>query len=124
MVPALAGKKRVSRLKQVVLPAPLGPISAWMVPRKTRRSTRLTATNPRNSLERPRVSRITSAASGTGATYLQGCPACKYGSGGSVRSGGGIASFLGNEGGSHAYRIGIVRRLPARRRRLRPAGRH
>src|SRR5262249_17799444 len=64
MVPLVAGRKRVSRLKQVVLPAPLGPISAWMVPRATRRSTRFTATNPRNSLERPRVSRIASA-SGT-----------------------------------------------------------
>src|SRR4051812_29492165 len=64
MVPLLAGKKRVKRLKQVVLPAPLGPISAWMVPRVTRRSTRLTAMNPRNSFDSPRVSRMTSG-SGT-----------------------------------------------------------
>src|SRR5947207_4851136 len=64
MVPFVAGRNRVSRLKQVVLPAPLGPISAWMVPRTTRRSTRLTAMNPRNSLDSPRVSRMTSG-SGT-----------------------------------------------------------
>ena len=43
----------VSRLKQVVLPAPLGPMSAWIVPRRTRRSTPLTATKPRNSLVSP-----------------------------------------------------------------------
>src|SRR5919201_510516 len=61
MVPFVAGKKRVGRLKQVVLPAPFGPISAWMVPRNTLKSTRLTATNPRNSLESPRISRITPA---------------------------------------------------------------
>src|SRR5438445_2804071 len=60
MVPLVAGRKRVSRLKQVVLPAPFGPISAWMVPRITRRSTRFTAMNPRNSFDKPRVSRITS----------------------------------------------------------------
>src|SRR5439155_5399133 len=60
MVPLVAGRKRVSRLKQVVLPAPFGPISAWMVPRITLRSTRFTATNPRNSFDNPRVSRITS----------------------------------------------------------------
>src|SRR3954464_6769283 len=65
MLPEVAGRKRVSRLKQVVLPAPLGPIKAWMVPRRTRKSTPLTATKPRNSLDRPRVSRMTSAASGT-----------------------------------------------------------
>src|SRR5438105_13196932 len=65
MVPFVAGRNRVSRLKQVVLPAPLGPISAWMVPRRIRRSTRLTATKPRNSFESPRVSRITSGVSGT-----------------------------------------------------------
>src|SRR5689334_19370782 len=65
MLPEVAGKKPVRRLKQVVLPAPLGPISAWMVPRRTRKSTPLTATKPRNSFDRPRVSRITSEASGT-----------------------------------------------------------
>ena len=30
IVPAVGGRNLVSRLKQVVLPAPLGPISAWM----------------------------------------------------------------------------------------------
>src|SRR3954451_19817231 len=51
----------VSRLKQVVLPAPFGPISAWMVPRATRRLTPFTATKPANSLVRFSVSRMKSS---------------------------------------------------------------
>src|SRR5262245_59303354 len=51
----------VRRLKQVVLPAPLGPINAWMVPRATRRVTPLTATKPANSLVRSWVSRMKSS---------------------------------------------------------------
>src|SRR5213082_3914067 len=57
MRPRVGRKNLVSRLKQVVLPAPLGPISAWMVPRATRRLTPLTATKPANSLVRLSVSR-------------------------------------------------------------------
>src|SRR5256885_1851079 len=60
MVPEVGSRNLVSRLKQVVLPAPLGPIKAWMEPRRTERSTLLTAVNPLNSLVRFRVSRITS----------------------------------------------------------------
>src|SRR5579864_624681 len=60
MVPEVAGRNRVSRLKTVVLPAPFGPISAWIEPRRTRRSMPSTATNPWNSFRSPRVSRITS----------------------------------------------------------------
>src|SRR5438270_12620846 len=59
MRPAVGVRKCVRRLKHVVLPAPLGPMSAWIVPRRTRRSTFLTATKPRNSLVRPSVSRMT-----------------------------------------------------------------
>ena len=33
IVPRVGGRNLVNRLKQVVLPAPLGPISAWIVPR-------------------------------------------------------------------------------------------
>src|SRR4029453_8378159 len=62
MRPRVGVRKWVRRLKQVVLPAPLGPMSAWMVPRRTRRLTCFTATNPRNSLVRPSVSRMTSSA--------------------------------------------------------------
>ena len=40
MRPALGVRNLVSRLKQVVLPAPLGPISAWMWPRLTRKGLR------------------------------------------------------------------------------------
>ena len=32
MVPRVGGRNEVSRLKQVVLPAPFGPISAWICP--------------------------------------------------------------------------------------------
>ncbi|MCY1537671.1 hypothetical protein D9M68_731760 [compost metagenome] len=56
----------VSRLKQVVLPAPLGPISAWIEPRRTDRLTSLTAVKPLNALVSPCVRRITSC-SGIGA---------------------------------------------------------
>src|SRR5471032_2433787 len=58
--PDVGSRNLVSRLKQVVLPAPLGPINAWMEPRRTRRFTPLTAVNPLNSFVRPRVSRIVS----------------------------------------------------------------
>ena len=32
IVPRVGGRNEVSRLKQVVLPAPFGPIRAWIVP--------------------------------------------------------------------------------------------
>src|SRR5579864_9303437 len=51
----------VSRLKQVVLPAPLGPMRAWMDRRLTRKLISLTATSPPNSLVRPSVSRMISS---------------------------------------------------------------
>ena len=56
--PRVGGRNLVSRLKQVVLPAPFGPISAWIVPRSTSRSTPLTATKPANSLVRLRADRM------------------------------------------------------------------
>src|SRR5271157_138151 len=59
--PALGSRNFVKRLKTVVLPAPFGPISAWIVPRRILRSTPCTALKPRNSLVRPRVSRIASS---------------------------------------------------------------
>ena len=62
MRPLVGVRKCVSKLKQVVLPAPFGPISAWMVPRRTARSTPLTAMNPLNSLVRPCVASIVSSA--------------------------------------------------------------
>src|SRR3989344_2857551 len=60
MVPEVGVRNLVSRLKHVVLPAPLGPISAWMEPRRTARFTSLTAVKPLNSLVRLWVSRMTS----------------------------------------------------------------
>ena len=55
-VPDVGVRKPVSRLKSVVLPAPLGPTRAWTVPRATVRSTSETARKPRNSLVRALVS--------------------------------------------------------------------
>src|SRR5581483_8569059 len=61
MRPSLGLKNLVRRLKQVVLPAPFGPIMAWIVPRRTLRFTPLTARKPANSLESPSVSRMNSS---------------------------------------------------------------
>src|SRR5438067_5966825 len=60
--PRVGERKCVSRLKQVVLPAPLGPIRAWMLPRRTFRDTSLTATKPLNSFVSARVSKMISSA--------------------------------------------------------------
>src|SRR5262249_38349617 len=57
MRPRLGVKNLLKRLKQVVLPAPLGPIMAWILPRATRRLTPRTATKPAKSLARSSVSR-------------------------------------------------------------------
>src|SRR5262249_31790133 len=62
MRPRVGARKWVRRLKQVVLPAPLGPMSAWIAPRRTRSRTPFTARKPRNSLVRSSVSRMTSSA--------------------------------------------------------------
>src|SRR5579872_587823 len=48
-------------LKQVVLPAPFGPIKAWIEPRRTLRLTSLTAEKPPNSLLNPSVTRMCSS---------------------------------------------------------------
>src|SRR5580704_10346497 len=61
MVPEVGCKNLVSRLKKVVLPAPFGPIRAWISPCRTRTETPSTATNPLKSLTRLCVSRITSS---------------------------------------------------------------
>src|ERR1051325_1317859 len=61
MRPRVGCRNLVRRLKQVVLPAPFGPISACTQPRATRRLTPLTATKPANSLVSPSVSRMHSA---------------------------------------------------------------
>ena len=58
IVPRVGVRKEVSKLKQVVLPAPFGPISAWMFPASTRKATPSTATKPPNSRVRPSVSRM------------------------------------------------------------------
>src|SRR3954452_11270932 len=60
MRPRVGWRNLVSRLKQVVLPAPFGPMSAWIVPRVTRRLTLFTAMKPANSFVRSSVSRIVS----------------------------------------------------------------
>src|SRR5471032_2659545 len=57
--PEVGIRNLVSKLKQVVLPAPLGPIRAWMWPRWTFKFTPLTAVKPLNSLVKFFVSKIT-----------------------------------------------------------------
>jgi len=51
-------------LKQVVLPAPLGPIKAWIDPARTFSATSSTATKPPNSRVSPAVSRMVSLTPG------------------------------------------------------------
>src|SRR4051794_23673090 len=48
----------VTALNSVVLPAPFGPITEWMRPGSTARSTALTAVRPPNRMVRFRTSRI------------------------------------------------------------------
>src|SRR3974390_2545011 len=60
MEPAVGCRNLVSKLKKVVLPAPLGPIRACISPRRTRRETPSTAMKPLNAFVRPCVSSITS----------------------------------------------------------------
>src|SRR6202011_4292511 len=62
MRPADGFRNLVRRLKQVVLPAPFGPIKACMLPRRTLSATSRTAKNPANSLVNPWVSRMNSSA--------------------------------------------------------------
>ena len=58
--PLLGSKNFVSRLKQVVFPAPFGPMRAWIAPRATLRFTSLTAENPLKDFPSPIVSSIVS----------------------------------------------------------------
>src|ERR1700676_605896 len=60
MAPDVGCRNLVSKLKNVVLPAPFGPIRPWISPRRTRKDTPSTATNPLNDLTKLCVSRITS----------------------------------------------------------------
>src|SRR5206468_8913912 len=55
--PRVGRRKPVKRLKQVVLPAPFGPIRPTISPLSTVRSTRLTAASPPKSRVSSRVSR-------------------------------------------------------------------
>jgi hypothetical protein len=48
-------------LKHVVLPAPFGPINAWIVPVSTRKFTLFTAVKPLKAFVSPDVSKIASA---------------------------------------------------------------
>ena len=62
MRPSSGAMRPVTMLKNVVLPAPLGPISPMMAPRGTTRSTSPRATTPPKRLATPRTSRIGSGA--------------------------------------------------------------
>src|SRR6516165_488170 len=56
MVPAVGGSCPLSILKNVLLPAPLGPMRQRSSPRLSRKLTPVTAVTPPKFLERPRVS--------------------------------------------------------------------
>ena len=96
----------MSRLKQVVLPAPFGPISAWIVPRRTARSTFLTATKPLNSLVSPCVERIVSSAIGR----CPGRPRARP-----IRCGGGRRLSANGPAKSNARAPTGQRRVPSQR---------
>src|SRR5665647_1175479 len=68
--PEVGARNPVSRLKSVVLPAPLGPTKAWIVPSVMVRSTPLTARKPWKSLVRPRVWSSGIVERGTPATLI------------------------------------------------------
>ncbi len=57
--PELGSKNFVNKLKQVVFPAPLGPISACMAPRSIAKFTLFTAMKPLNDFVRSSVLRMT-----------------------------------------------------------------
>ncbi len=61
IVPAVGLYTPVSMLKNVVFPAPFGPIRLMIEPRGMVKSTSLTATRPPNSLRRPSVTSRLSA---------------------------------------------------------------
>src|SRR4051812_47414387 len=63
MLPVVGGNSPETRLKSVVLPAPLGPRMARRSPGRTSRSTSCTATTPPNRRPTPRARRIGSARS-------------------------------------------------------------
>jgi hypothetical protein len=56
--PRVGVRNFVRRLNTVVLPAPLGPIKAWIVPSLTDRVTSFTARKPRNSMVSPVARRM------------------------------------------------------------------
>ena len=88
IVPVVGSRNFVSRLKQVVLPAPLGPIRAWIEPRLTERSTFRTARKPANSMVSPRASRTISPLSiRAAATSPQSWPRPITGSAAAVKPG-------------------------------------
>ena len=57
--PELGSKNFVNKLKQVVFPAPLGPIRACIAPRSIAKFTLFTAMKPLNDFVRSSVSRMT-----------------------------------------------------------------
>src|SRR6478672_6135160 len=62
IVPLVRGSSPESRLVRVDLPAPLGPITAWMRPRQRSTETSFTAASPPNRLVSLRAESRTSSA--------------------------------------------------------------
>src|SRR5213593_356049 len=67
MAPASGRRSPASCPMSVVLPAPLGPMIAWVSPRTTSRSTRSLASRPPKRLLRPRIASSVSAIARGGA---------------------------------------------------------
>ncbi len=72
-VPVVGLYRPVMQLKNVVLPAPLGPISETMALCGTEKSTSLTATRPPNTFEMPVASSSGARGRGTAGRGTAGC---------------------------------------------------
>ena len=103
--PPSARTRPVTTLKNVVLPAPLGPMSPMMPPRGTTRSTALSATTPPNAFVTPRTSRI-AAPCPTGPLATRSRSQAGMAS---IRAGGGASGAAGSSRSS-APAIGCTRR--------------
>src|SRR5258706_16163357 len=60
IVPLLAGRSPEIKLISVVLPAPLGPMTAWSWPRLTSKETASTAASPPKCFDKLRTDKIKS----------------------------------------------------------------
>jgi len=71
IVPALGFTKPDNRLKKVVLPAPFGPMMAWIVPASMESETSSTARYPAKDFDSPCVATIACADAPSGLRPLR-----------------------------------------------------